>query len=43
MEDTCGSKKEKKKKRGGLIQIKICALIKADWKGTITSVKGDDN
>jgi hypothetical protein len=25
------------------IQIKICALIKADWEVVITSVNGDDN
>jgi hypothetical protein len=38
MEDTRGSKKKSE-----LIQIRICALIKADWKVMITSVKGDDN
>jgi hypothetical protein len=38
MEDTCGSKNKSE-----LIHIRISALIKADWKFMITSVKEGDN
>ena len=30
-------------KKSELIQIRICALMKADWKVMITSIKGDDD